>query len=62
MINREHGSPFDRGGADSYYRRRQMPHKMVGAEQVWLIPDSEEWKEYMEGYQINESIGNYKEW
>jgi hypothetical protein len=62
MINREHGSPFDRGEADSYYRRRQMPHKMVGNERVWLTPDSEEWKEYMEGYQINESIGNHQEW
>lgn len=62
MINREHGSPFDRGGADSYYRRRQMPHKMVGNDRVLLTPDSEEWKEYMEGYQLNESIGNHKEW
>jgi len=62
MINREHGSPFDRGGADSYYRRRQLPHKMVGTDRVLLTPDSEEWKEYIEGYQINESIGNHKEW
>jgi hypothetical protein len=62
MINRDHGSPFDRGGADSYYRRRQMPHKMVGSDRVLLTPDSEEWKEYMEGYQINESIRNHKEW
>jgi hypothetical protein len=62
MINREHGSPFDRGGADSYYRRRQLPHKMVGSDRVLLTPDSEEWKEYMEGYQLNESIGNHKEW
>lgn len=62
MINREHGSPFDRGSADSYYRRRKLPHKMVGNEMVWLKPDTEEWAEYMEGYSINESIGNFKEW
>jgi hypothetical protein len=39
-----------------------MPHKIVGSDRVWLTPDSEEWKEYMEGYQLNESIGNHKEW
>jgi hypothetical protein len=25
-INQEHGSPFDRGGADSYYGRERDPH------------------------------------
>jgi hypothetical protein len=29
-INQAHGSPFDRGAADSYYRRGRVPHKMVG--------------------------------
>ena len=61
MINREHGSPFDRGGADSYYRRRQMPHKMVGNEMVLLKPDTQEWDEYMAGYDKNEKMRNFKE-
>jgi len=26
MLDREHGSPFDRGGADSYYQRPFDPH------------------------------------
>jgi hypothetical protein len=61
MINRDHGSPFDRGGADSYYKRPILPHKMVDKEIIWLKPDTQEWDEYMEGYKVNESIGNHKE-
>ena len=30
-INRRHGGPYDRGSADSYYRRPPRPHYFVGA-------------------------------
>jgi hypothetical protein len=55
-------SPFDRGAADSYYRRGRVPHKMVGKTIIWLKPDSQEWLEYQEGYDINEEIGSFKEY
>ena len=28
----EHGSPYDRGSADAYYRRLPVPHKSVSFE------------------------------
>ena len=61
-INQAHGSPFDRGAADSYYRRGRVPHKMVNKTIIWLKPDSQEWLEYQEGYDINEEIGSFKEY
>lgn len=27
--DRSHGSPFDRGGVDAYYRRGRNPHKII---------------------------------
>jgi hypothetical protein len=56
-----HGSPFDRGAADSYYSRAMIPHKMVDGKQV-LLERGKEWDEYMEGYACNENIGNFKDW
>jgi len=29
-FNKRHGGPYDRGGADSYYRRGNNPHYFVG--------------------------------
>jgi hypothetical protein len=61
-MNKSHGSAFDRGAADSYYRRGKVPHMMVDGKQVRVSPDSEEWRQYLEGYQLNESIQNWKQW
>jgi hypothetical protein len=58
----KHGSPHDRGMADSYYRRGRVPHKMVGNQSVPLTPDSPEWLEYMAGYTLNERLENHKDW
>lgn len=62
ILNSKHGSPHDRGMADSYYRRRRVPHKMVNGYPVALAPDSEEWTQYMEGYTLNEKMENHKDW
>jgi len=57
-----HGSPYDRGGADSYYKRGRVPHKMINKEIIWLKPDTQEWRDYHEGYDENERIGSHKQW
>lgn len=60
-----HGSLYDRGAADSYYRRDPEPHwypegTYVGKRIVDLTP--EEIAEYMAGYQYNEESNCHKEW
>ena len=58
-----HGSLYDRGSADSYYRRPAKPHWYPKgtyncAEVVSLTPA--EVAEYMAGYNENEANGNHK--
>lgn len=66
-----HGSPFDRGGADSYYHRPESPHKIIattdeetGRQQFQTITDltPEEVEAYYAGYQDNENSGAKKDW
>lgn len=66
-MNKEHGSPWDRGAADSYYRRQPNPHMGgVGGTSGPHIPQEcmseQEVQEYHEGYQWNEQNGDKKEW
>ena len=64
---RGHGSPYDRGSADSYYGRPLSPHwwpngtyKGQSMEQSQMtLPQV---KEYYQGYYDNESAGNFKDW
>jgi hypothetical protein len=65
--NAEHGSPFDRGSADSYYGRSQSPHKYpsgtgnaprIEAQDMTLA----EMREYYRGYEYNEQFGDKKSW
>lgn len=65
--NAEHGSPFDRGSADSYYGRPQQPHKYpngtgnsprVEAQDMTLA----EMAQYFRGYEYNEQFGDKKNW
>ncbi len=65
--NAEHGSPFDRGSADSYYSRPQQPHKYpngsynpprIEAQDMTL----QEMREYFRGYEYNEQFGDKKSW
>ena len=62
-----HGSPFDRGSADSYYGRPAVPHKGgVGGESGPRIEAQDmtiaEMREYFKGYEYNEQFGDKKEW
>ena len=64
-LDREHGSPYDRGSADSYYQRGRNPHYYTGATAqsdlvVELTP--EELAEYHQGFDDNEASGNFKDW
>jgi len=65
--NRRHGGPFDRGAADSYYRRPFSPHYYIGGtgmtprvEEESMTP--EEIASYAAGYDYNESLGDFKDW
>lgn len=60
-----HGGPYDRGAADSYYRRGKHPHKYPkgtynGPEVTKLTP--KELEAYHAGYDENEREGNFKDW
>lgn len=62
-----HGGAFDRGSADSYYRRAFQPHMFeAGTHTSRLIPEAEMSAEdraaYAAGYAYNEDLGDYKDW
>ena len=67
LIDRRHGGPYDRGMADSYYRRGRNPHYYLGdtkasgrVNEQDMTPD--ELVAYHAGYDDNEEMGDYKEW
>ena len=66
-INKRHGGPWDRGSADSYYRRGFDPHYYTGNSystdriEASLMTE-EEIAEYKTGYDDNERSGNFKDW
>jgi hypothetical protein len=62
-----HGGPWDRGSADSYYRRPRKPHYFKGAthsteEVTKKDMTREEIEAYMAGYADNEKFGDHKDW
>lgn len=60
-----HGGLFDRGSADSYYRRPRDPHwypEGTGRGQKSTDLTTEEIQEYLEGYEYNEKFGDKKDW
>lgn len=60
-----HGGLFDRGSADSYYRRGRQPHWYPeGTGYGARITDltEEEIAEYMAGFDDNEKFGDHKDW
>ena len=62
-----HGGPFDRGSADSYYRRGCNPHYYMGASmqsiEVGIAKMTKaEIAQYEAGYAFNEELGDFKEW
>jgi hypothetical protein len=65
--NAQHGSPFDRGSADSYYGRPQSPHKYpngTGNAPRVEGPDMTlaEMREYYRGYEYNQESGERKQY
>lgn len=66
-FDRRHGGPYDRGSADSYYRRGAKPHYYKGATYNSEIVTeesmtAEEIEAYYAGFDDNEESGNFKDW
>jgi len=61
----KHGSPYDRGRADSYYGRRHNPHKLVpnahGGHEHEKLTDPIEVEAYSKGYRENTDKKDYGE-
>ena len=62
-----HGGPYDRGAADSYYRRPFAPHYFVGdtysSPRVGVADMSAaEIAQYAQGFSNNERNGTFKDW
>jgi hypothetical protein len=67
VYDARHGGPFDRGSADSYYRRDYNPHYFVGdtynSPRVPLeAMTAEEIAAYTAGFNYNEELGDHKDW
>ena len=66
-IDTRHGSPYDRGSADSYYRRPRRPHFFTDAtyqsdEIEERFMTDQQIIEYHFGYDDNEAAANFKDW
>ncbi len=63
VYQQQHGNPFDRGSADSYYGRAPAPHKYPNGTgnlpRVEELTEAER-QEYMAGYAYNEEFGDKK--
>ena len=62
-----HGGPYDRGGADSWYRRPRNPHYFVGGsyDSEPILPPQMTQAEidaYNAGFDAGEASGDHKEW
>ena len=59
-----HGSPFDRGSADSWYSRGPRPHYMTptGNKVIEVMMTAEQIRAYHAGYAHNERFGGKKDW
>lgn len=65
MKEARHGGPYDRGAADSYYRRPFRPHYYSGPtynSDVITNLTEEEIAEYTKGFNDNEEDGDHKDW
>ena len=65
-MNKEHGSPYDRGGADAFYRRPMKPHYYpdgaVGTSEPVYTLTKEQEMEYLTGYWDQEISGDFKDY
>jgi len=67
IFDRSHGSPFDRGSADSHYGRPQDPHWYPeGTYECDRVEASDmhgiQLRAYAMGYEFNERFGDKKDW
>jgi hypothetical protein len=65
QFDKEHGSFFDRGSADSYYHRPRNPHRggVGGMSGPRIEAKTEaEFEAYHAGYDFNEEYGDKKDW
>jgi len=65
--NTRHGGAWDRGNADSWYRRARCPHyfkkgTLTSEEVKFEDMTVEEVQEYHAGYDAGENSGDHKEW
>jgi len=65
--DKRHGGPYDRGGADSYYRRGCRPHYYTAdTHNSNRIEECDmtdaEIRAYEAGYLDNENDGDFKDW
>ena len=65
IVNAEHGSLYDRGSADSYYRRPATPHYYPNGtghgDPITDLTESQI-REYMRGYFDQEKDGDHKDY
>lgn len=67
MYDMRHGGPFDRGSADSYYRRSFNPHYYEGGTHTSKLVSLQDMTvedivAYTAGYRDNEIDQNFKEY
>jgi hypothetical protein len=65
--DKRHGGAYDRGSADSYYRRGFRPHYFTGGTYMSKEVTGEqmtpaEIEAYRAGYEQNEMEGNFKDY
>jgi len=65
--DKRHGGPYDRGSADSYYRRSGCPHyyetgTMISPKVEADHMTKEEIEAYYAGFDDNEKAMDFKEW
>lgn len=66
-VDNRHGGPYDRGAADSYYRRPRRPHYFKGGsymsdEVAEKDMTAEEIAAYNKGFDDNEADYNFKDY
>ena len=65
QYDKRHGGAWDRGSADSFYRRPYSPHKYVAGTLTSDKAESlsaDDLAAYDAGWQDNEASGWFKEW
>ena len=58
----EHGSPYDRGGADAYYMRSAHPHYITNKGRVVEELTQAQKNEYFIGYREQIKSGDFKDY